>query len=146
MAKKLTGNKSDAWREFSRYIRVKECIKARGLPFVGYCITCGRPFHIRYLQAGHCPDFAGRGNLKLFCVKVVFPQCRECNEIKNGDVKKYRKVLLKKYSQEYIDKLKRVCRKTVKLDYDRLAVIYKKKTKELLRPFGYSSYEDMLRE
>lgn len=70
MAKKLQNKaKADAWSEFSRFIRVRDCLETTGLAFVGVCITCGRRFHIRYLQAGHC--LPGRSNAKLFDEKLV---------------------------------------------------------------------------
>ena len=45
--------KKIAWKEFSSYIRLKQCIKTTGEIDTGICYTCGRTFSIDKLQAGH---------------------------------------------------------------------------------------------
>jgi len=101
MAKKLSKkDKMEAWNAYSKYIRVRDCLKTTGLPFVGVCITCERKFHINQLEAGHC--FSGRTNVKLFNDKFTNAQCRYCNQVMHGNPKKYRKIMEAKYGKEYV--------------------------------------------
>ena len=138
--------KKRAWDEFSRWVRVKGCIDTTGIPFCGICITCDVKYFISYLDAGHC--FAGRSNAGLFHEKLVNIQCRRCNQILNGRLKKYRKIMENKYGKEQVLKWEAEVKKIKNnrdMDFENIRSLYSEKTKELLRPFGYSNYEDMIR-
>lgn len=145
MAKKVTGSKSTAWDAFSRWIRVSGCILSTGYPFVGNCITCRKRYHIRYLEAGHC--FGGRHNNILFHEELTNQQCRRCNEILHGRYKKYRKIMEEQYGVGQVEQWDVERKKPVHnrdMDYGAIAKNYKNRTNELLKPFGYHSFEDML--
>lgn len=148
MAKSLNSKmKSKAWDEFSRFIRIRGCLKATGLAFVGVCITCERKFHIRYLQAGHC--FPGRRNAVLLDERLVNPQCRYCNEYKHGEREKYEAAMIKKYGKVKFEKMKIESKKIIHdcdMDFESLAKKYTKKTNELLREHGYKTYSELLKE
>lgn len=75
--------KKIAWKEFSSYIRLKQCIKTTGEIDTGICYTCGRAFSIDKLQAGHLKN--GRTNDTLFDEDYIRIQCVSCNVIKNGN-------------------------------------------------------------
>lgn len=79
MAKKTTRQlaKEKAWKEFSIYIRTRDCLRFSGTPHEGRCITCWKPFDFKQLQAGHF--VGGRGNAVLFDERLVHSQCFYCN-------------------------------------------------------------------
>ena len=145
MAKKLTGPAKTAWDAFSQWNRVKGCIETTGYPFVGVCITCDKRFHITYLDAGHC--FAGKGNSQLFHEDLVNPQCRICNQFRDGRAKKYRKRMDKKYGVEKVDQWKAEGKKPIPnkdMDYEAIKLKYREKLRILLIPFSYNNYKEML--
>lgn len=150
MAKKVTGPAKKAWDRFSQYARVKRCLETTGLPFVGVCVTCGCRRHIRYLDCGHC--IAGRGNAILFNERRVDAQCRHCNQVLDGRLKKFQLILAKRYYPEanelelaeIIDRWKAEAKKPIHerdMDYPAIAKKYQELTNELLG----ESYEDMLK-
>lgn len=65
------------WKEFSRYIRRRDCIRTTGTLTSGECFTCGGLFDYSKLQAGHIVS-RSYGNA-LFNKDVVFAQCTTCN-------------------------------------------------------------------
>ena len=149
MAKKTVGAETMAWNRFSQFIRAKRCIETTGYGFVGVCVTCGCKRHISYLDCGHC--IAGRGNAILFNERRVDIQCRQCNRVWNGKLKKFQRLLAQRYYpeandseiQDIIDRWKAESKKPVKnkdMDYPAIAKKYQEMTKELLG----ESYEDML--
>lgn len=146
MTKKLQNKaKADAWSEFSRFIRVRDCLETTGLAFVGGCITCSRRFHIRYLQAGHC--LPGRSNAKLFDEKLVHAQCRYCNEVKHGERKKYEYEMIKRYGRECFEQMKINAKKVIKyMDYEQITKTYKDKYVALMRENGFQTWSELLRE
>jgi len=146
MAKKLQGPKSKAWDEFARWIRVKGCIESTGIPFVGVCITCGKRFHISFLDAGHL--IPGRRNAVLLHEEAVNPQCRICNQGKHGCNKKYRAIMEAKYGckqvdQWYIDSKKLIHDRD--MDFEGKRAMYHARTRALLLVHGYSDFDDMMR-
>ena len=145
MAKNLTGPVKTAWDAFAQWVRVKGCIETTGHPFAGVCITCGKQFHIRVLQAGHL--FPGRSNGVLFNEKLVNPQCVICNETFHGRSKRYRKRMNEKYGVEQVNKWEAEGKKPIHhydMDYEAIKLKYREKLRILLVPFGYNNYEEML--
>ena len=101
MAKKLQNpEKKKAWDGFSQYRRRKRCIETTGLAMVGICVTCDKQFHFSYLDCGHF--IGGRSNAILLCEKFTDIQCQYCNQALHGKPKKYRKVMVQRYGEEYI--------------------------------------------
>ena len=103
--KSLAKVKKETWVIFSRFIRLRDCLKTTGSIEYGECFTCGGTFEFRELQAGHY--LSGRKDSILFSEKGVNAQCGTCNiwgRIKtHGDGKgmpiHYRKALLKMYGE-----------------------------------------------
>ena len=147
MAKRTdSAAKKRAWDEFARWVKVKRCIETTGFPFVGGCFTCQKRFHIRALQAGHAKG--GRGNGILFHEKLTNPQCVICNETHHGRYKRYRKNLNERYGEEKVNQWFRESEKPIpnkEMDFKAIENKYREKTNDLLRPFGYCNYEEMLK-
>lgn len=144
MAKKISNpDKAKAWEAFAHWDKTYYCLKATGLPFVGYCITCGRKRHIRYLQAGHC--LPGRSNAKLFDEKLVRPQCKYCNENMHGRVKKFEKIMIAEYGKDEFEKMKIAANKVIPyMDFAKIAQTYKDKYIKIMKDYGYKTWSELL--
>lgn len=145
MPKKLTGSKGTAWVAFAQWVRVKGCLETSKFPFCGDCITCGKRFFISALHAGHM--MAGRQNAKLFDEDLVKAQCYNCNLSLGGKSKKFRKIMVEKYTEIVVEGWERKARQVLKtkdMDFPAITLKYREKMKELLLPFGYSNYTEML--
>lgn len=147
MAKALKGSRKTAWDMFSRYIRIRDCLATTNFPFAGLCITCGKRFHITFLDAGHL--FAGRTNAKLFDERAVHAQCRICNQGRDGEFKKwgkkYREIMEEKHGVEEVAQWEIDGKKIIhddELDFPAIAAKYKKKYSKLLHDAGYRDYDD----
>lgn len=105
--KKLT------WSWCSKFIRLRDSIdycKKIGMPLdSGFvqCCTCDTIKQWKYMDAGH---FKGRGigggSGVYFDERNVNTQCKPCNGFLQGNTLIYNEFMLRKYSQEVIDKLK----------------------------------------
>ncbi len=145
MAKAITGVKKRAWSRFSELRRVECCIETTKVPFVGVCVTCDKRFYITYLQAGHC--FPGHKNGRLFQHELVNAQCVYDNETLHGRAKEYRRRMEEKYSVEQVAQWEVEGNQVIHdrdMDFEDRAKIYKERTLELLAPFGYHSYEELI--
>ena len=146
MAKKISNkDKKKAWDMCSRYIRIKRCIETTGLPFVGVCVTCGRKFVISVLQAGHCKP--GRHNGLLFYEPLIDCQCNWCNVYKHGESSKFEAAMIKKYGQDKFDRMIAKVQKPIPdkdMDFVARAEEYKKKYLKIIKPFGYSSWKELM--
>lgn len=88
-----------AWRIFSRYIRLRDCLFTTGTTAEGRCVTCGFLFSFAQLQAGHF--VSGRHNANLFSEEGVHAQCRLCNIVKKGNQLQYRRAIVNLYGDGY---------------------------------------------
>lgn len=125
--------KNKAWKQFSVYIRTRDCLKTTGNPGRGACCTCGREYDFPQLQAGHFID--GRNNAVLFSEQGVHAQCYGCNVLKHGNKVAYFLFMETTYGREIIDELVLESNQTIKrraFDYDDLCELYKHKTADLL--------------
>lgn len=102
--------KERAWKAFSDYIRLRDCLATTGTREYGICITCaerGNPSWKPYkdLQAGHA--VGGRGNAVLFHEQLVNAQCGYCNRKPpmglGGDYGNYAIALIKRYGLEQVE-------------------------------------------
>lgn len=147
MAKKTNStSKARAWNRFSQWVRVKGCLDTTDYPFVGVCITCRKRYHIRALQAGHM--IPGRRNGVLFHEKLTNPQCVICNERYHGRPKKYRERMIEIHGEKQVSQWECEAKKVIHnrdMDYKAIEIKYRKATNKLLIPFGYGSYEEMLK-
>lgn len=121
--------KKDCWEIFSVYIRVRDCIRTTGCPSWGLCISCGKRYHIKLLQAGHF--IPGRHNSNLFYERGVHAQCYNCNINLKGNTLNYADALVELYGEDIIEELRENARKTKKFTIAELEE-FKLKLKEKL--------------
>lgn len=124
--------KKELWTLFSLYIRTRDCIRTTGCPVWGLCITCGKRYHIKLLQAGHF--IPGRHNANLFYERGTHAQCYNCNINLKGNTLEYMDALKDLYGGRIIDELREYAK--LKLQYkphdiEAIKEIYKQKLKEL---------------
>ena len=81
--------KDRAWRVFSKYVRLRDCLKTTGTLTHGKCITCGKLLSISFCDAGHF--VSRRYNSTLFDEKNCHIECRYCNRFLNGNLLEYRR-------------------------------------------------------
>lgn len=99
----ITKWKEYLWKEFSQYIRLRDCIKTTGSPDFGRCVTCERAYPRKKLQAGHF--VSGRTDGILFDEDCVHAQCYRCNHKLQGDWPSYYRWAQKHLGQEKIEEL-----------------------------------------
>ncbi len=94
----LSKMKKKVWNEaFSPYIRKRDCLKTTGCTSWGLCVTCGKRYHYKLLQAGHF--IPGRHNSNLFSERGVHAQCYNCNINLRGNTLKYRRKIIEMYGE-----------------------------------------------
>jgi len=98
----ITDWKEHLWKVFSKYIRLRDCIKTTKTTTEGRCVTCGKIFPISKLQAGHF--IPGRMDSILFDEDCVHTQCYRCNCILNTWPEYYR-WMQSVYGQEVIEQM-----------------------------------------
>lgn len=133
--------KDKAWKAFSDWVRMSECLSTTGTFERGICVTCniaGRPDEFPYskLQAGHA--VGGRKNAVLFHEDIVHIQCQQCNRQGNGglagDYGNYMAYLVRKYGLDHAEGLQRLKNAYKEITHQDLIDIekkYKDKLEEL---------------
>jgi hypothetical protein len=125
--------KQTLWHEFSRYIRLRDCLKTTGTKTTGKCICCGRLVKINGCDAGHF--VSRRFNSTLFDEKNVNLECKNCNAFPDATVfDNYRKNLIKKYGEGTdieLEDMATESRKFQPYDLENMIKEYKKKIKKL---------------
>jgi hypothetical protein len=122
----LTGELDNA---FSRFVRLSSATDS------GYasCFTCGVIKPWKQLQNGH---FISRGNMALrYDLRNCHPQCKECNEVKSGNLPVYRFKLIRKYGVGILFSLVRDSKKIkkyTKIELQEMIDCYKAEVKKLL--------------
>lgn len=91
------------WKIFSQYIRLRDCIKTLGAVDRGKCVTCGRIYPFKKLQAGHFVP--GRTRAVLFDERCVHAQCYRCNVVLGGNWPPYYRFMQQEYGQKIIEEL-----------------------------------------
>ena len=125
--------KKKAWVLFSQYIRMRDCLRTTGCTSFGLCITCGKRYHFKLLQAGHF--IPGRHNANLFNEEGCHAQCYNCNINLRGNTLEYRRQIIKLYGDGYDEVLEQEAKKIVKYDIKDLTNIekeYKIKVENLI--------------
>ena len=126
--------KKEVWELFSKYVRVRDCLETTGCASFGLCITCGKRYHFKLLQAGHF--IPGRHNANLFSKKGTHAQCYNCNINLRGNTLEYRRQIIKLYGQGYDEILEAEARQIKKFSVAELTEMkeyYTQKVKELLK-------------
>ena len=126
--------KKEVWELFSKYIRARDCLETTGCASFGLCITCGKRYHFKLLQAGHF--IPGRHNANLFSKKGTHAQCYNCNINLRGNTLEYRRQIIKLYGQGYDEILEAEARQIKKFSVAELTEMkeyYTQKVKELLK-------------
>ena len=126
--------KTKTWPAFSLYIRTRDCLRTTGCASFGLCITCGKRYHLKLLQAGHF--IPGRHNANLFHENGCHAQCYNCNINLKGNTLAYRDAIIKLYEESTVEELRINDRLIVKFKaYELLEMEadYKQRTKQLLR-------------
>ena len=95
----LSRIKKATWDVFSRFVRLRDCLRTTGCTSWGLCITCGKRYHFKLLQAGHF--IPGRHSANLFSEKGVHAQCYNCNINLKGNTLEYRRQIIKLYGEGY---------------------------------------------
>jgi len=120
-AKKKSAAHNTCWKNFSRYIRLRDAINTTGTMTHARCITCGAMLPIEDLQAGHM--IPGRTNGILFDETMVFAQCYACNVDGGGEKQMFKQIMVQRHGEAWYD-LKMQARKTpTKLTDDLLEVM-----------------------
>lgn len=125
--------KKKAWDSFSKYIRLRDCLKTTGTKEEGVCITCGRRFPFKSLQAGHF--ISSRCNSVLFEEDLVNAQCSGCNLFLNGNYVMYTIIMIKEHGVNWVEekqKLKYQTKKYTQQDYIDIEKKYREKYLKLL--------------
>jgi len=99
----LTGFRKLVWTVCSRYIRLRDCLKTTGTKDWGHCVTCGKLYPYKKLQAGHFTS--GRADAVLFEESGIHAQCYRCNIERSGEWPTYYRFMQSEYGQAEIERL-----------------------------------------
>jgi hypothetical protein len=92
------------WDIFSKYIRLRDCLKTTGNPATGKCYTCGRLCEYVNCDAGHF--VSRRFKSTLFDERNVNLQCKSCNGFPGAATyREYEKHLIKDYGEGIVIEL-----------------------------------------
>ena len=117
---------------FSIYIRLRDCLRTTGCSSFGLCITCGKRYHFKLLQAGHF--IPGRHNANLFNEKGCHAQCYNCNINLKGNTLEYRRQIIRLYgagADEQLEAEAKVVRKFTVSEMEELITHYKQEIEKL---------------
>jgi len=132
MKKRKVNLKNKCWDVFSQYIRTRDCIITTGCPDWGLCITCGKRYHKKLLQAGHF--VSGRHLSNLFSEMGTHAQCYNCNINLKGNTLEYRRQIIKLYGEGVDEDLEKISAETKQIkdfEYERMIEDYKARTERL---------------
>ena len=104
--------KKEVWAIFSRYIRLRDCLRTTDSPLYSECITCDNQFEFAKLDAGH---FMSRQyNATLFDERNVHAQCKKCNKYGGGEVLEYRRQINLMYGEGVAEEIEYKAKHTTK--------------------------------
>lgn len=124
--------KKKLWVLFSIYIRMRDGLKTTGTTEWALCVTCGKRYHFKLLQAGHF--IAGRRSSNLFSEKGTHAQCYNCNINLKGNTLEYRRKIIELYGEGTDIELENEAQKIRKFtipELEEMAIEYKQKIAEL---------------
>ena len=117
---------------FSRYVRLRDCIKTTGTPYQGKCFTCPSIIPFEELQCGHF--VGGRRNSVFFEINNSHGQCPKCNTFLGGNLDVYREKMITVYGIEEVGRLESLrhqVRKIYPSEFEEIAFKFKAEFKEL---------------
>jgi hypothetical protein len=123
-------NKDLAWKWFSKYIRLRDCLKTTKTKDMGVCYTCSKIIPFKGSQAGHC--ISGRGNYILLDEDCVNLQCYSCNIGLEGNYDIFHPKKIREFSLEWFEEKKRLSKLSMDRDWLEEIEKYKDKYFELL--------------
>ena len=100
-AKKKSAAHNTCWKNFSRYIRLRDAINTTGTMTHARCITCGAMHEIEDMDAGHM--IPRRTNGILFDESMVFAQCHTCNRDKGGEEQAFKRIMIERKGEAWYD-------------------------------------------
>ena len=122
--------KEKVWHIFSKYIRMRDCLRTTGTLEHGKCISCGDLRPINRCDAGHL--ISRWYGSTLFDERNVHLQCKRCNQM--GETLRYRRAIIKLYGEgvdiELEDKATEIKNFTVE-ELEGLRKYYTEKIREL---------------
>lgn len=124
--------KKKVWPLFSLYVRYRDGLRTTGCKDWVFCITCGKRYHYKLMQAGHF--ISGRHNANLFSEKGVHAQCYNCNINLKGNTLEYRRKIIELYGAGYDEVLEQEARQNKQFsieELENLASSLKVRIKEL---------------
>ena len=127
--------KKKAWKEFSKFIRLRDAIETTGTKERAVCCTCGKQYNafgVGCLQAGHF--IPGRSNSVLIDETGVHAQCWNCNQTLNGNWVEYEKFMINKYGKKFTEEKKLLRKQTKSIsasEWQGIYELYKNKFEEL---------------
>lgn len=120
--------KDRCWKLVSEYVRRSDADEGG----TATCFTCGKLAHWTELHAGHFVP--GRTNAVLFDLRVIRPQCPQCNIWRGGAYHEYTLKMIDQFGREEVDRLLSLRHKVVKFtrsDLEELIEAFKEKLGEL---------------
>ena len=97
--RKGSSAKQTAWKNFSDYIRLRDCLKTTGSADYCKCVTCGEIVPYAQIQSGHA--ISGRTNGILFDEDIVRGQCVRCNCGGGGETQAFKRVLVDEHGEAW---------------------------------------------
>ena len=119
----VTYKNNTAWPVFSRFIRLRDCIRSTGLKDYGICISCGKTLPRTLGQAGHF--IPGRHNANLYHEKGCHLQCFNCNMNLGGNTLNYMDAIEALYGDDIVEELRENDKRTVKYTLEDLKAMVK---------------------
>jgi hypothetical protein len=134
--KTVTQLKKILWKEFSRYIRLRDAIRTTGNTKSALCITCKQLHDIKGMDAGH--GITRGESSTLFDERNVHAQCKRCN-MRGGEQYLYMIEVDKIYGEGTAEELQRLRHETKKFSRPELIEMiedYKQRIKEIDDEYG----------
>lgn len=122
--------KIKVWKIFSKYIRLRDCLKTTKTTDTGICYTCNKLILYKDSQAGHC--ISGRGNYILLDEDCVELQCEHCNIELRGNYDIFIPKKIREKGLEWFEEKKRLSRISIKKDWHEEFNKYQEKYFKLL--------------
>lgn len=124
--------KKAAWKEFSRFIRLRDSLLTCYSLTQCRCVTCDGVYPTSRMQAGHF--IPGRNNQVLFDEDQVHAQCARCN-MNGGMWVEYERAMVKLHGVQEVERMKnehgRVRKYTVS-EMNELELSFREKANHLL--------------